>query len=113
MSAVDLKRFGVRRFLLAIAVFGLLANVAAAQSPPTIAKAFGAASIPVNGSTTLTFTITNPNPATDLTNVSFDDMLPSGLIIANPDSLTTDQVLGDCDYKGTTVTIKHTNARHH
>ena len=105
ISAVNLERFGVRRFLLAIAVLGLFVNVAAAQSPPTIAKAFGAASIPVNGSTTLTFTVTNPNPATDLTNVSFTDTLPSGLIIANPDSLTPDPVLGDCDPTGTTGTI--------
>ncbi len=38
--------------------------------PPVIAKAFGAAAIPLNTSTSLTFTITNPNAATDLTGVA-------------------------------------------
>ena len=38
-------------------------TVVAAAVPPTIAKAFGAASIVVNGTTTLTFTLTNPNAA--------------------------------------------------
>src|SRR5262249_58366089 len=50
-------------------------------APPTISKAFGAASIPLNGTTTVTFTISNPNnPGTpangDLTGVAFSDTLP-------------------------------------
>lgn len=81
------------------------AGIAQAQSPPTIAKAFSAASVPLNASATLTFTITNPNPATDLTNVSVNDNLPAGLIIANPDSLVFDPVLGSCDPTGTTGVI--------
>ncbi|MGC2697615.1 MAG: hypothetical protein WA738_17650 [Candidatus Angelobacter sp.] len=63
-----------------------------AQSPPTLTKAFSAATVGLNSSTTLTFTVTNPNPATDLTGIGFNDNLPSGLIIANPDSL-----VGSCD----------------
>src|SRR5262249_25128983 len=51
-------------------------------APPTISKAFGAASIPLNGTTTITFTINNSNnPATpsngDLTGIGFSDTLPN------------------------------------
>ncbi len=65
-------------------------------SPPTIAKAFGAASIATKDSTTLTFTLTNPNAAAALTGVSFTDTLPAGLVVATPN-----QVAGAC---GGTVT---------
>ncbi|MBZ5554985.1 MAG: DUF11 domain-containing protein [Acidobacteriia bacterium] len=57
-------------------------------SPPTIAKAFGASTIPLNASTPLTFTIVNPNPDTILSGVSFTDSLPSGLqVAASPDAV--------------------------
>lgn len=54
-------------------------------APPTIAKAFGAGSIALNGVTTVNFTITNPagNPLT-LTGVGFGDTLQSGLQVAAP-----------------------------
>jgi hypothetical protein len=55
--------------------------------PPTVAKVFGAASIAVNGTTTLTFTLTNPNAATALTSVGFTDALPAGLVVATPNGL--------------------------
>jgi uncharacterized repeat protein (TIGR01451 family) len=50
-------------------------------APPTIAKEFGAASIVVGATTTLTFTLTNPNasPPPALTGVGFTDTLPAGL----------------------------------
>ena len=80
----------------------MLVTGAQAQSPPTIAKAFSSATVGLNQSVTLTFTITNPNPATDLTNVSFSDDMPAGLLIANPDSLG-----GTCDTS--VVTLSPTN----
>ncbi len=78
------------------------AGLAQAQSPPTIVKSFSAATVSLNGSVTLTFTLTNPNPATDLTGVSFSDDMPAGLLIANPDSLG-----GTCDTS--LVTLLPTN----
>ncbi|HET9180669.1 MAG TPA: hypothetical protein VFP59_00940 [Candidatus Angelobacter sp.] len=56
--------------------------------PPTISKAFGAASIPLNGSTSLSFTLTNPNTTVALTGVGFSDTLPAGLVISTPNSPT-------------------------
>ncbi len=58
------------------------------SAPPTISKAFGASSIPLGGSTSLTFTITNPNPGAQLTGVAFSDPLPSGLVVSAPNGLT-------------------------
>jgi hypothetical protein len=51
---------------------------------PTINKAFGAVSIPVSGSTSLTFNLANPNTSTPLTGIGFSDTLPAGLVIATP-----------------------------
>jgi fimbrial isopeptide formation D2 family protein len=59
-----------------------------AALPPTIAKAFGAATINVGATTTLTFTLTNPNAGTTLTGVGFNDTLPAGLVVATPISVT-------------------------
>jgi uncharacterized repeat protein (TIGR01451 family) len=56
-------------------------------SAPTLTKAFGAATIPVNTPTTLTFTMTNPNAGTPLSNIAFTDVLPSGIVVANPNGL--------------------------
>jgi len=57
-------------------------------TPPTITKAFGAASIPLNGSTSLTFTITNPNTNVSLTGIAFADNLPAGLVVSTPSGLS-------------------------
>jgi uncharacterized repeat protein (TIGR01451 family) len=56
--------------------------------PPSIIKVFGAPSIPLNGVTTLGFTITNPNTVAVLTGVSFTDSLPFGLVVATPNGLS-------------------------
>jgi len=92
----------IYRILCAVLFAGTLVTGAAAQSPPTISKAFSAATVGLNESVTLTFTLTNPNPATDLTGVSFSDDMPAGLLIANPDSLG-----GTCDTS--VVTLSSTN----
>lgn len=52
------------------------------DSPPTVSKAFGASAIPLNGSTSLTLTITNPNSGFGLTGLAVTDNLPSGLVVA-------------------------------
>jgi uncharacterized repeat protein (TIGR01451 family) len=63
-------------------------SVTAGTVPPTISKAFGAATVPLNGSSSLTFTITNPNGAVPLTGLGFTDALPSGLVVSTPNGLS-------------------------
>jgi uncharacterized repeat protein (TIGR01451 family) len=56
-------------------------------SPPTITKAFGTSSIKVGSSTSVTFTLSNPNPVS-LTGAAFTDLLPAGLVVASPNGLS-------------------------
>jgi phospholipase C len=56
--------------------------------PPTIGMAFGAASIALNGNTTLTFNLSNPNAGIMLSGVGFTDSLPAGLAVSTPNDLT-------------------------
>jgi choice-of-anchor C domain-containing protein len=62
------------------------ASITVVPAPPTIAKSFAAATIPFNGSTTLSFAISNPNGVA-LNGVSFADTLPQGLVVATPNGL--------------------------
>jgi hypothetical protein len=62
----------------------LTVQAAPVVTPPTASKAFGAASFALNGTTSLTFTITNPNTSTSLVNVSLNDTLPAGLVVTAP-----------------------------
>jgi uncharacterized repeat protein (TIGR01451 family) len=56
--------------------------------PPTISESFGASNIQVGATTTLSFTVTNPNAGSSLSGVAFTDTLPSGLVISTPNGLT-------------------------
>lgn len=57
-------------------------------APPTIGKSFGAADIPLDGNTTLTFNINNPNATSSLTGIGFIDTLPPGLAVATPNGVS-------------------------
>jgi hypothetical protein len=52
-----------------------------------IAKAFGVPSLPVGGSTTLTFQVQNPNAISE-SGITFIDNLPAGLVVSTPNGLT-------------------------
>ncbi|QBB72388.1 hypothetical protein ELE36_19555 [Pseudolysobacter antarcticus] len=65
------------------------ATLAESTAPPMITKVFGAAAITLNSTTSLTFTLTNPNAGRSLTGVAFTDSLPAGLVVATPNGLTT------------------------
>jgi uncharacterized repeat protein (TIGR01451 family) len=67
------------------------ATLTVVPTPPTINKAFGAASVPLGGTTALSFTISNPNTTVALTGLSFTDTLPSGLVVSTPNNL-----IGSC-----------------
>jgi arabinogalactan endo-1,4-beta-galactosidase len=52
--------------------------------PPTISKAFGAASVVLHSSTTLIFNLSNPNAAVSLSGIGFTDTFPAGLTVSTP-----------------------------
>ena len=76
--------FGARLcvWALALLVVGYSAP-ALAQSAPTLATGFSPATILVGQTSSLSFTITNPNVATTLTGVGFTDTLPAGATVPN------------------------------
>jgi hypothetical protein len=57
--------------------------------PPVVTKVFGSTQMPAGGSTSLTFTITNPNAASNLTGLTFADPLPPPMTVATPSGLAT------------------------
>lgn len=59
------------------------------MAPPTISASFSPTAIPSGGSSTLTFTLTNPNLNGSLTGIGFTDLLPSGLVVASPNGLSS------------------------
>ncbi|MBS1794783.1 MAG: cadherin-like domain-containing protein, partial [Acidobacteria bacterium] len=68
---------------------GLTASASVtALAAPTFTKSFGAPTIPLNSSTSLSFTITNNSATAPLNGVAFNDALPAGLIVATPPNQT-------------------------
>jgi uncharacterized repeat protein (TIGR01451 family) len=86
---------------------GAVSNTATVTilAPPSISKAFGAASIQLASSTSLTFTITNPNTTTGLTGVAVTDTLPAGLVVSTPNGLTGSCGTGVITAAATTITL--------
>ncbi len=81
---------------------------------PTVTLAFGAPSIPVNGTTSLTFTVTNPSSITNFFNIGLTDTLPSGLVVASPNGmlgtcLTLDGALVIADPGSASISITSVN----
>jgi uncharacterized repeat protein (TIGR01451 family) len=84
LETLHFRTVGCIVAILALSALGTHTAEAAVAGPPTISKNFGAASISVGGTTTLTFQIENDNGFPQ-TSVAFTDNLPAGLTVAaNP-----------------------------
>jgi uncharacterized repeat protein (TIGR01451 family) len=85
-SVTELATLRWRTFVNIAPVLAMLAALAFAGSAAaqTLGKAFSPTTIAGGGTTTLTFTVTNPAGAPAVSNVGFVDTLPSGLRVANP-----------------------------
>ena len=60
-------------------------------APPLIAQAFSPKQVPRGGTSRLRLTVSNPSENTvALTGVAFSDTLPSGVVVATPNGLTSD-----------------------
>ena len=68
---------------------GFATDTLTALVTPDISKQFAPNPILVNGTSTLTFSITNPNPDNQLTNVAFSDTYPANLVNATPANAST------------------------
>ena len=71
---------------------GVLLSLMVAAAPaqvPTFSKGFSPGTVGPGGTSTLTFTISNPGSA-PVSNLAFTDVLPAGLTIANPAGVASD-----------------------
>jgi hypothetical protein len=55
---------------------------------PTLSEAFAVSSLGVGGTTSVSFSLSNPNSGTTLTGVGFTDTLPAGLVVATPNGVS-------------------------
>jgi uncharacterized repeat protein (TIGR01451 family) len=88
---------------------GVASNTATLKvaNPSTISKSFAVSSIPLNASTTVTFTITNPNPTgVDLSGIAFNDPLPAGLSVAGSPNVV-DNCGGTVTASGSTISLSN------
>ncbi len=60
------------------------ANLTVDEDLPGFSKSFSPSSVPLGGRSTLTFTIDNPALGSDAEDLSFTDILPVGMVIADP-----------------------------
>src|SRR5262249_27931315 len=67
-----------------------------APSVPTLSQAFVPARIAKNAISTVTFSVSNVNSVAGLSNISFTDSLPSGVVVA-----ATPGVTDNCNIAGT------------
>lgn len=82
------RRFGVS-FFLTLVLMATSPVFAQNLAPPVISKAFSPATIPLNGISTLTITLVNPNINTaPMTGVAFSDSMPSGVQIVGSATTT-------------------------
>jgi hypothetical protein len=65
-----------------------LIHVPSPPAAPTISKAFTPSTIATHSASTLSFTLTNPNPDIALSGAGFTDSLPAGVIVSTPNALT-------------------------
>jgi hypothetical protein len=71
---------------------GGTATVTVRPQPPGLTVSFGLATFPLGGTTSMPFTVSNPNPTGDpsspLSRINFTAPLPPGLTVASPSGLT-------------------------
>ena len=82
-NCATLRLKGFVRNAPLLVVFAAL-SFASSPTAQTLSKSFSPTTIADGGTTTLTFTVTNPGGAPALSNVGFVDTLPSGLRVATP-----------------------------
>ncbi len=83
------SRIGVPLGCLLLGCAWLPAQTLQPPAPPTLTKTFAPTLIGLGDSSTLSFTVTNPNAAAPLSGVSFTDTLPAGLLVATPNGVSS------------------------